>query len=57
MKIRGYNFRCNSLFFHLKIDIGYFRLKMTNQIDDKDDDLLTNVVEPDENEWKHFFDE
>jgi hypothetical protein len=57
MKIRGYNFRCNSLFFHLKIDIGYFRLKMTNQIDDKDDDLLTNVVEPDENEWKKFFDE
>jgi len=30
---------------------------MTNQIDDKDDDLLTNVVEPDENEWKKFVDE
>jgi hypothetical protein len=30
---------------------------MTNQIDDKDDDLLNNVVEPDENEWKRLVDE
>ena len=30
---------------------------MTNQLDDKDDDLGTNVVEPDENEWKKFIDE
>jgi hypothetical protein len=29
---------------------------MTNQIDDKDDDLV-NVVEPDENEWKKLVDE
>jgi hypothetical protein len=30
---------------------------MTNQIEDRDDDLLTNVVEPDENEWKRLIDE
>ncbi|CAF4186172.1 unnamed protein product, partial [Adineta steineri] len=30
---------------------------MTNHIEDKDDDLLTNVVEPDENEWKKFIDD
>ncbi len=30
---------------------------MSNQIDDKDDDSLANAVEPDENEWKKFFDE
>ena len=30
---------------------------MSNQIEDKDDDLLTNVVEPDENEWKRLIDE
>ncbi len=30
---------------------------MTNQIEDKDDDLLINVVEPDENEWKRLVDE
>ncbi|CAF0854009.1 unnamed protein product [Adineta ricciae] len=29
---------------------------MTNQLDDKDDDLV-NVVEPDENEWKKLIDE
>jgi hypothetical protein len=26
-------------------------------MEDKDDDLLTNVVEPDENEWKRLVDE
>ncbi len=30
---------------------------MSNQMEDKDDDLLTNVVEPDENEWKRLVDE
>ena len=30
---------------------------MSNQIDDKDDDLSANVVEPDENEWRKFMDE
>ncbi|CAF5225830.1 unnamed protein product, partial [Rotaria magnacalcarata] len=30
---------------------------MSNQNDDKDDDLSINVVEPDENEWKKFIDE
>jgi hypothetical protein len=30
---------------------------MSNHIDDKDDDLLTSVVEPDENEWKRLVDE
>jgi hypothetical protein len=29
---------------------------MSNQIEDNDD-LLTNVVEPDENEWKRLVDE
>ena len=29
---------------------------MSNQIDDKDEDL-TNVVEPDENEWRKLVDE
>ncbi|CAF4259601.1 unnamed protein product, partial [Rotaria sordida] len=29
---------------------------MSNQIDDRDDDLSTNVVEPDENEWKRLID-
>ena len=30
---------------------------MTNQNDDKDDDFSTNVVEPDENEWRKYIDE
>lgn len=30
---------------------------MSNQIDDKDDDVSTNYVEPDENEWRKLFDE
>jgi hypothetical protein len=30
---------------------------MTNQNDDKDDDLVGNVVEPDENEWRKLIDE
>jgi hypothetical protein len=30
---------------------------MSNQMDDKDDDLSVNVVEPDENEWRKFVDE
>lgn len=31
--------------------------KMSNQMDDKDEDGLTNFVEPDENEWRKYFDE
>ncbi|CAF2916678.1 unnamed protein product [Rotaria sp. Silwood2] len=30
---------------------------MSNQMDDRDDDLSTNVVEPDENEWKRLIDD
>lgn len=30
---------------------------MSNQIDDKDDDLSANVVEPDENTWRNFIDQ
>lgn len=30
---------------------------MSNQVDDRDDDLGANVVEPDENEWRKFVDE